>query len=641
LVNDYGTAFAKGFKSKKVMSRVTGQVFEIGTASEDLKKKLATVSNVLQNTFMGLDTQLRSGIINAEQFGQAFDGISASINKMPKANALFLMSELMKSLPSELAKSASGIKNVSDQMMILKAATLGVAVTSSMLDTLAIQNGSGGNELAKGRIRSQLTKQIKDRMKMAEDIAKSIAGTQGGTGTPGLTNIEKYNKAYAIIKNFFDTQEALIRRQRKSEADLLQAKIDNAQKAVDAAQKEIDAKQELIDANSHEIDLLNRKVELNYDRPIQKLQDESAVLNNNLDIIRNQEDGINKQYDAQITALEKISSLNQEVAAQEKSRLTIADALTTGDISAAAVAIQEARAQAAASRIQQQQTAMETSRQQALSGLTAGGMTKDQIEARTYQIGQQTFLLEQQKKAIQDQIVIIQDKNYAIEQQIYGIKQASLVPNQKIVDSTSEILRNYNETTDKIVASIKYLGQTADGWEANRIKVEAANAQIEFTKKNLNDAKSAAQAIFDTWNKITSKVITITTINQSVGSTTKKMYGGEVKYMASGGAVGSDTVPAMLSPGEFIVNRSAAKTFGPMLKTINESKYPSMLGSRASTKAPINHLSTSVNDNSTAVYNYSLGFNINGNNSNANDIARAVMTQIKQVDAQRIRRQRA
>ena len=660
LLNDYKSAFDKGYKKSKIFvggGRGGGVVKDVDILSTDLKKKFATVSNVLQNTFMALDTQLRTGIINAEQFGQSFDGISASINKMPKADALYLMSQLMRSLPSELAQSAAGIKNVSDQMMILKAATLGVAVTSSMLNTLAIQSGEGGNERAKGRIRAELTKQIKDRMKMVEEIAKSIAGTQTGTktGTPGLTNMEKYNKYYAIIKNFFDTQEALIRRQRKSEADLLQTKIDNAQKAVDAAQKEINAKQELIDANSHEIDLLNRKVELNYDRPIEKLQDESAVLNNNLDIIRNQEDGINKQYDAQITALEKISSLNQEVAAQEKSRLTIADALTTGDISAAAVAIQEARAQAAASRIDQQKTAMEASRQQALSGLTAGGMTKDQIEARAYQIGQQTFLLEQQKKLIQDQIVAIQDKNYEIEQQIYNIKEASLVPNQKIVDSTSEILKNYNDTTDKIVASVTYLKQTADEWETNRIKVEAANAQIEFTKQNLIDAKSAAQAIFDIWNKITSKVITITTnyvTSGSVSSGRTSMYGGKIKpmsmggivpkYFASGGRIGSDSVPTMLTPGEFVVNKAASKKFGPLLSMLNESKYPSMIGGGNSGYAtPINNVSSSVSDNSTAVYNYSLGFNINGNNSNANDIARAVMTQIKQVDAQRIRRQRA
>jgi hypothetical protein len=56
--------------------------------------------------------------------------------------------------------------------------------------------------------------------------------------------------------------------------------------------------------------------------------------------------------------------------------------------------------------------------------------------------------------------------------------------------------------------------------------------------------------------------------------------------------------------------------------------------------APINNVSSSVSDNSTAVYNYSLGFNVNGSNSNANDIAKAVMREIKNVDAQRIRGQR-
>jgi hypothetical protein len=40
------------------------------------------------------------------------------------------------------------------------------------------------------------------------------------------------------------------------------------------------------------------------------------------------------------------------------------------------------------------------------------------------------------------------------------------------------------------------------------------------------------------------------------------------------------------------------------------------------------------------VYNYNLGFSINGTNANANDIARVVMKEIKNVDSQRIRGQR-
>ena len=166
-------------------------------------------------------------------------------------------------------------------------------------------------------------------------------------------------------------------------------------------------------------------------------------------------------------------------------------------------------------------------------------------------------------------------------------------------------------------------------------------------------AKSAAEGIFAAWNKITSKVITITTNYVTTGSTStaKKMYGGKInpmsmggvvpKYFASGGRIGSDSVPTMLTPGEFVVNKAASKRFGPLLESINESKYPAMIGAGTSGYGtPINNVSSSVSDNSMAVYNYSLGFNIGGNNSNANDIARAVMKEIKNIDAQRIRGQR-
>ena len=142
------------------------------------------------------------------------------------------------------------------------------------------------------------------------------------------------------------------------------------------------------------------------------------------------------------------------------------------------------------------------------------------------------------------------------------------------------------------------------------------------------------------------------TIKKLQGTTQRKMYGGQimpqgkggmgiVKSMAFGGrAVGSDTVPAMLTPGEFIMNKAASKAYRPLLERMNESKYPGMLGGGGMTQIPVNNITTSMNDNSTAVYNYNLGFSINGANGSANDIARAVMREIKNVDSQRIRSQR-
>jgi hypothetical protein len=95
-----------------------------------------------------------------------------------------------------------------------------------------------------------------------------------------------------------------------------------------------------------------------------------------------------------------------------------------------------------------------------------------------------------------------------------------------------------------------------------------------------------------------------------------KSKGGLVpKYFASGGyAMGTDTVPSMLTPGEFVMSKYAVDKYGvENMKAINSG--------------------SSVGD---SVYNYNLNLNVKSD-ANPDDIARAVMVQIKSVDAQRIR----
>jgi hypothetical protein len=662
LLKDYKTAFDKGYKTTKVQSRTTGQIIEIGTASDELKTKLSTTANVISNTFMSLDTQLRSGKINADQFNQSFDNISTSINEMPKAEGLFLMGELLKTLPSELVKSASGLKETANQLLIIKSAALGVAVSTEMIQALLIAetDKSADSQIRASTIKAELERKMKVAQKV---IAGLVTKDYVDVGENTKSASEQADSRLSVISNFFNAQEALIKQNRKSQADLYQAQIDTAQGAVDAAQKRIDAEQSVIDVNQRQVDLLSRRIELEYDRPIQKLQDESTILGNNLEIIRKQEDAINSQYDKQVQALEKISSINQEIAGQEKSRLTIADALTSGDIAAAAAAVQDARAQAAASRIEQQTKGLEASRQQALAGVSAGGMTKDQIEARTYQISQQTFLLEQQKKTLQGEITVLQDKNYTLEESIYLIKQKSLIPAQQLIDESKLTLEEYNKQTDSIVSGITYLGKTQTEWDAVKVRVDAANSAVDLTELGLKKASTLTSQIFKDWDAIKSKVITITT-NYVTGSnagltnpTTQtsafraKMYGGKIKsmnmggmvprYLAMGGGIGSDTVPAMLTPGEFVMNKRATKSFGPLLSMLNESKYPSMIGSSYDGKGGgSGGIVTSVSDNSSNVYNYNVGINVPQSNANPNDIARAVIGQIKYIDNQRIRGQR-
>jgi hypothetical protein len=119
----------------------------------------------------------------------------------------------------------------------------------------------------------------------------------------------------------------------------------------------------------------------------------------------------------------------------------------------------------------------------------------------------------------------------------------------------------------------------------------------------------------------------------------RAMYGGLIKRYETGGVVAgsgmTDKIPALLTPGEYVVNKAATQKFGPLLEQLNESKYP---GSLAFAGSPViaGVSNNMINNNSTSVYNYSLSVNA-GSSASPDDIARVVMTQIKNIDAQRVR----
>jgi hypothetical protein len=64
-----------------------------------------------------------------------------------------------------------------------------------------------------------------------------------------------------------------------------------------------------------------------------------------------------------------------------------------------------------------------------------------------------------------------------------------------------------------------------------------------------------------------------------------------------------------------------------------------MIGSSYKGQQPASN-NVSVSDNSNRVYNYNVGINVPQSNANPDDIARAVIGQIKYIDAQRIRGQK-
>ena len=445
------------------------------------------------------------------------------------------------------------------------------------------------------------------------------------------------------------------------------------------------------------IDTMQRSIETNYTRPINALQVESTKLSEDLTVMDNAAQGINDKYDTQAAALTKISEINQQILDQQRGQLDLAGALSSGDIAAAAKAAQDMRASAASAAVQGTTGALDAARAAELANIKSpSGMTKDQIAQRQYDIERQVFALNQQADLVQAQILVKQDQIYKLEQDrtaalaiiqvaednIYTIQNGELINAQALEVQKKKALEDLQAQRD---IELKAIDDQKLLWEQAKQAIDEAKIKSGEFDDVITKTKTSVQNIVDNWNNgIKDKSVTLsiteirTIITNSIsggnsgnsGSSTTditgsggakitapsafKMYGGFVKEMAVGGFVPgigmTDSVPTMLTPGEFVMNKNATTQFGAQLAAMNSSKYPSMMDSITPTtysnmssynvSPTVTSVSTNVNDNSNTMYNYNLKINVNESNASSSDIARAVIGQIKYIDAQRIRGQK-
>ena len=364
---------------------------------------------------------------------------------------------------------------------------------------------------------------------------------------------------------------------------------------------------------------------------IQDLQYITDDLNYALDQIKEQEDEINKKYDKRVEALEQVSAINKDIIDQEKGQLDIAQALASGDIAAAAKAVQEYRAEEASRAQQKAKDLLEQAKQNELDAVTAeNGKTRLQIE---------TELKELQKE-------------------IAAIEESRLEPAQK----TLRELTAQRDIALEAIGTDGYLGKTKAEWESVQNAIRLAKVESEDYKQAIEDALKLIPQLKDAYagnnatdsgpqltaeqqaaiDKIKSNRSAVRTSEGTTAADKKLMAenvrlikmlraagiadslfmsgGGKVpKYYAAGGfARGTDSIPAMLTPGEFVVRKYAVDRFGAdKLKAINSGAY-----------------------NGGNMYNsYAVNVNVKSD-ANPDQIARAVMTQIKGIESQRMRSNR-
>ena len=518
----------------------------------------------------------------------------------------------------------------------------------------------------------------------------------------------------AMAMEYFDVLERGIQDKFEEPIKAAEKSVESAASKVKDIQDEIDGLQTTVAEKQRNIELiitrpiealqqsindLQRNMELKFDRPIGALQNESSLLSEDLTVMDKAAEAINKKYDLQAAALEEVSQINQEIINQQKQQIGLAGALSTGDIAAAAQAAQEMRSSAAATASQGTGKALQAARESEIAGLrSASGMTRDQIAQRQYEIDRQIFALQEQRKAVESEILVKQDAIYKLEQsrvpllaeiqviedQIYGIQTGRLATAQANLDKANAALETQRKA---LQAELDQIDAQREKWEDAQLALDTAKAQSDEFQKKLKDNENTVKAMVDKWNLMQDKKLTVTiteirnvivnTIQGSGSSGTSgtsgsgtsgtsgggksttqfKYFGGKIKRMASGGFVPgiglTDKVPALLSPGEFVVNKNSARAFSPFLRSLNDAIYPSMIKDKmnqpvyaVSNPVNISSMPTAtvvapVSDNSSTVYNYNVGITVGGTNSNPNGIARAVIDEIKYIDSQRIRSQRA
>jgi hypothetical protein len=315
----------------------------------------------------------------------------------------------------------------------------------------------------------------------------------------------------------------------------IQTKFDNISKsmndAVDAVNAEYDAKEKAIQERINKLQsdadtamsAKEDQIKKQFDDPIKAYQDKSNVLSHDLSLIDKAAEDINKKYDLQAEALQNVLSINERISREQQQQLGLADALSSGDISAAAAAVQDIRSANAGDFGNAQMDGLNQSRENDINALTnKDGKTRTQILEEQYVISEQIYalendparvLLEQQiadiktkleadlkvAKAEQDALeparqAAIAAAKAATEAQLKAV-QAEMDAQQAIVTSLAEqdaslaiqeaALTAINAELDDVET---FAGLTADDWE--RIQL-ASEATAEAMEKRMKDAIAA------------------------------------------------------------------------------------------------------------------------------------------------------
>ena len=331
-----------------------------------------------------------------------------------------------------------------------------------------------------------------------------------------------------------------------------------------------------------------------------------SIRNHALEVLGNKEKSVNDLYNNRTKALDAVAQANERANQQQRNSIALASALTSGDFGAAASAATQMTSDSASNQIQDTKTALEAQRQAEISALTTdiNGklMTRAEIEAQIDTYNENIYQRTQSTLQYEDSI-------YTIRQNIAALERENDITQQKVALS--------------------------------QVKIEQSMAKQEGYAKNIAKYYNDVIAIMTGYSKPTTKAYG--------GSIQKLMYGGLPKgstqsppslKFANGNIVPgtgmTDKVPALLTPGEFVVRKSVAEANMPLLKSLNSNVFGAGMSVGSTNISPID-ATTSVSNVSAPVYNYNVNVNVADTNASPNEIADVVMNKIRMTKDRSVR----
>lgn len=565
--------------------------------------------------------------------------------------------------------------------------------------------------------KTKLQKMQRNGLNIEKDILEEILKDEEAINTVLYgTNeqIQKMVKNYGILRTsqeIIDAKVKEIKKDHEAIVKVIDGQIDAQEKVVKGIQDQIDALEQkneedqwTIRGKEREKELIDRQVESLEranemdERRIESLQRqdelrnrEADALSHELELMSKAEQKIRDAYEQRINALDQVAKINDYIINQQQNQLGLAQALTSGDIAAAAQARQQMQAADAQFAVTQMREGLQQGMENQVAGLTTqGGLTREQaeqkindikeqsyqtsllirdIEDTIYNRNQQMIPLKDQQYAIDLKIRDIQDQIYARDTQINDIKTKQLEPAQKILDSLNTQKSDMQAIVDESIRQIEAIAEQGLMAQETTKEVDKLARAWNEVRKQINDANTMAKngltgigdrptpqagqtnAEFNKklseWETKRSEIESARRVAAetalATGKSAMNLYtGGQVKRYATGGISGDggrDSVAAMLTPGEYVVRKSAVNKYGKtMFDKINMGAFE-MPRYNTST-AGVGTVSAGNNKTniSTPVYNtYSVNVTVPDTNASPDVIANKVLMRIAETDRMNIR----